>query len=98
MRSHPYRGGKTSRKRKGEGLYRDLKDALYLWIKEKNEQGVLPTNEMIIAKALSLALCFDIDMETFKAGQSWLDRFKSRFNNISWMKAHIIIPHTLYSI
>ena len=42
---------------------------------------------MIIVRALSLAPSFDIDVENFKAGQSWLDRFKSRFN-ISYMKAH----------
>ena len=46
-------------------------------------KSALPSNAMIIAKALSLAPRFYDDVENFKAGQS----FKSRFN-ISYMKAH----------
>ena len=45
-----------------------------------NEQGDLSSNTMIIAKAPSFAPSFDNDMERFKAGQSWLVHFKSRFN------------------
>ena len=51
-------------------LINSFEDALYLWIKENNHQSVLPSNEMTIAKALSLAPNFDIDMEKFKADQS----------------------------
>ena len=53
----------------------------------ENQQGALPSNAMIAAKALSLAPNFDIDLDSFKAGESWLVRFKSRCQ-ISYKKAY----------
>ena len=80
------RGGAiNSKKRKREGRHSELEEALWLWIVEKNNQGALPSNALITAKALSLAKLYDID--DFTGGESWLRRFKLRYN-VAWKKQH----------
>ena len=78
-------GGDIYRKRKREGKHADLEDALSLWVKQKNDQGVLPSNALIAAKAVTLARMFQI--ENFTAGDSWMRRFKSR-HNIKYRRQH----------
>ena len=61
-------GGDILRKRKTEGKYAIVEYAISLWVKQINQQGVLPSNSLIAAKALTLAKQFQID--DFKAGDS----------------------------
>ena len=73
------------RKRKREGQYAELEDAMNLWIEGKNSQGALPSNSVIAAKAIKLSKLYGI--EGFSAGPSWVTRFKKR-KNILWKKQH----------
>ena len=56
----------------------------HLWISPKNVKGSLPSMEMILAKAKSLAVQMGLD---FEPTESWVRRMKKR-NNISYKKAH----------
>ena len=71
-------GGDICRKRNSKGKHVILEDAVSLWVRQKNQQGVLPSNALIAQKALTLAKSYQI--EDFTAGVSWMRRFKSRHN------------------
>ena len=46
-------GGDISRKRKREGKHAMLEDAATLWVKQKSDQGILPSNDLIATKAIT---------------------------------------------